>query len=97
MILDDEPGAVSNLETLLRVHPDVLVTATINNPERAVESILEKEPDLLFLDIQMPGMSGFDVAKALTEAEIKANFARSISVRSNRCCLKIASSGSVVR
>jgi DNA-binding LytR/AlgR family response regulator len=67
MIIDDEPGAISNLEILLRNHPDIVVISTTSHPETAVEFILDKRPDLLFLDIQMPGMTGFEVAKAIAE------------------------------
>lgn len=65
IIIDDEPGAITNLETLIRNHSDVRVVASADNPVKAVDIILEMRPDLLFLDIQMPGLSGFEVAKAL--------------------------------
>ncbi len=67
IIIDDEPGAITNLVTLIRNLSDVRLVASAGNPEKAVDIILEMRPDLLFLDIQMPGMTGFEVAKALME------------------------------
>lgn len=68
IIVDDEPAAISNLKTLIRDYPDIQISDTVENSETAVDIILEKRPDLLFLDIQMPGLSGFEVAKALATA-----------------------------
>lgn len=67
IIVDDDPAAISNLKTLIRDYSDIQITDTVENSETAVDIILEKRPDLLFLDIQMPGMTGFEVVKALTE------------------------------
>jgi two-component system, LytTR family, response regulator len=44
--------------------------AGISNPKEAVAFILDNKPDLIFLDIQMPGMNGFDVIKALKEEHV---------------------------
>ena len=68
IIVDDEPGAITNLEALLELHPEIRVIDTIGDPTLAVDTILAKKPDLLFLDIQMPGRSGFEIAKELAEA-----------------------------
>lgn len=61
VIVDDEVLARENVVSLLRDDPEIEVIAQSSNGEQAVAAILEHKPDLLFLDVQMPGMSGFDV------------------------------------
>jgi two-component system LytT family response regulator len=68
MIVDDEVLARQNVEALLRADPDITVVAQCSNGPQAVEAIRQHEPDLLFLDVQMPGMTGFDVLKRLSPA-----------------------------
>ncbi len=51
---------------LARYVPEISTLHTCNDPAAGLELIVEKKPDLLFLDIQMPGMSGFDLLKATT-------------------------------
>ncbi|MEI7726839.1 MAG: LytTR family DNA-binding domain-containing protein [Bacteroidota bacterium] len=68
IIVDDEPAAIANLMTLLQNHPEIKVIETISDANLAVDAVLAKNPDLLFLDIQMPGKTGFDIAKALLDA-----------------------------
>jgi two-component system LytT family response regulator len=63
--VDDEPLARERLTTLLREHPDVVLEAELENGDDALEAIHELRPDLVFLDVQMPVMSGFDVARAI--------------------------------
>lgn len=67
IIIDDEPGSIANLAALLKNHPEVKILRTVEDPSTAVDTILDVRPDLLFLDIQMPGMSGFEVARALAD------------------------------
>jgi two-component system LytT family response regulator len=71
IIVDDEAGAADSLESLLAKNSRVNVLAKINDPRQAVLAILQMKPDLVWLDIQMPGMSGFDVLKAINHAEDK--------------------------
>lgn len=61
LLVDDEPLALKRLERLLESHPEVQVVGKISRPSEAVVQIDALQPDLVFLDIQMPGMSGFDV------------------------------------
>jgi two-component system, LytTR family, response regulator len=68
ILVDDEPTAIANLKDLLKAHPEIRVIETISDASIAVDSILDKKPDLLFLDIQMPGKTGFEIAKELLEA-----------------------------
>lgn len=65
IIVDDEPLARKVLRVLLEKTPDIELIAECNNGREAVAATLDLAPDLLFLDIQMPGASGFDVIKAL--------------------------------
>lgn len=61
LIADDEPLARHRIEDLLRDEPDVEVVARSEDGLAAVEAIRSLRPDLVFLDIQMPGLSGLDV------------------------------------
>lgn len=65
MIVDDEVLARQNVEALLKNDPDISVVAQCNNGIQAVEAIKKHRPDLLFLDVQMPGMTGFEVLTKL--------------------------------
>ena len=59
MLVDDEPHAREGLRIRLRKEPDVLVIGEFGNAESALEAIASDMPDVLFLDIEMPGTSGF--------------------------------------
>lgn len=62
IIIDDEPNCIETLGIMLERHcPEVEVLQTFTNPLEAPEAILQLSPDLLFLDIEMPGMTGFDL------------------------------------
>lgn len=65
IIVDDEPLARKLLRSFLAEIAEVDVVAECNNGREAIKLAQELSPDLLFLDIQMPGTSGFDVVKAL--------------------------------
>jgi len=65
LIIDDEPLARERVRTLLREEPDVEVIAECANGNEAVTAIKKHSPDLIFLDVQMPGLGGFDVLRAL--------------------------------
>jgi two-component system, LytTR family, response regulator len=68
VIVDDEPAAREVVRTLLDHHPRVEVVAEAANGADAVETVRAIRPDLLFLDIQMPGGDGFGVLTALGDA-----------------------------
>ena len=68
IIVDDEHSAIAVLKGLLRTIPGVSLLAEITDPALAVETIGKHAPDLVFLDIQMPGKSGFEIAHELHEA-----------------------------
>ena len=61
LIVDDEPLARQRLQRLLRTEADVELLPPCADGRAAVTAIREQTPDLLFLDVQMPGMSGFEV------------------------------------
>ena len=64
-VVDDEPLAVRRLRRMLEEHGDVEVLGTSCQPAAAVDQIRRLRPDVLFLDIEMPGLSGFDVLQQL--------------------------------
>ncbi|WP_248928842.1 LytR/AlgR family response regulator transcription factor [Paenibacillus hamazuiensis] len=67
MIIDDEPAVCSELEYMLQKYIDLRIVAVRHNPLEALPQIIELEPDLLFLDIEMPGMNGLELAKKLNQ------------------------------
>lgn len=72
LIVDDEPLARRTIRELLRDDPEVNVVGECGGGREAVESIRGQPPDLLFLDIQMPGMDGFDVLSHIELERIPA-------------------------
>ncbi|MFB0911998.1 MAG: response regulator, partial [Glaciecola sp.] len=64
IIVDDEPLALRLLAAKLAKVPNVEIVAECSNGREAIAAVIELAPDLLFLDIQMPGMNGFEVIKA---------------------------------
>lgn len=65
LIVDDEPLARLGIATRLQAYADLLVVAECATGEEALPIISQTEPDLLFVDVEMPGMSGIDLLKAL--------------------------------
>lgn len=65
LIVDDEPLARDFLQMLLGKHKDIEVVAQCQNGQEAILHLKSKPADLLFLDIQMPEMGGFDVIERL--------------------------------
>lgn len=65
IIVDDEALARRGIEIRLAGHTDVTIVGQCENGREAIETIAREKPDLMFLDIQMPGMSGFDVLARL--------------------------------
>ena len=71
IIVDDEKPAREELAFLLRSFPEVNVIGQGKNGVEAVSLIKEHSPDLVFLDVQMPGLDGFGVLKKLVEKKMK--------------------------
>ena len=65
VIVDDEPLALELMRSLLERIGGVDILGEARNGRQAIAAVEELEPDLLFLDIHMPGLDGFDVVKAL--------------------------------
>lgn len=65
IIVDDEELARSIVRELLRPHPEIQVVAECVNGFEAVKAVAEHRPDLLFLDVQMPKLTGFDVLELI--------------------------------
>jgi two-component system, LytTR family, response regulator len=65
LIVDDEPLARERLATLLQSEPDIEVIGQCRDGEEATTAIHDHSPDLVFLDVQMPQMNGFEVIDAI--------------------------------
>lgn len=69
LIVDDEKLAIQGLQLRLEPYADVEVIGTCANGREAIRAIKTEKPDLVFLDIQMPGFDGFSVVKGVMELE----------------------------
>lgn len=69
ILVDDEPLAIQGLQLRLAPHEDVEIIETCLNGREAIRAIKTHKPDLVFLDIQMPGFDGFSVIQGLMEVE----------------------------
>ncbi len=67
VIVDDEKQARDGLKVLLACDPEVEVVAVCRNGMQAIDEITRLQPDLLFLDIQMPEINGFEVLSSLSD------------------------------
>ena len=74
-ILDDDLYAVRRLSQLLEKHfPEVEIVGSNSIPEKAIKAIQEIEPDLVFSDVEMPRLSGFEVLRELESNGFKGKF-----------------------
>ncbi|ASY44628.1 MAG: response regulator transcription factor [Sphingobium sp.] len=69
ILVDDESLATQGLMLRLQAHEDVEIIETCNNGREAIRAIKTHKPDLVFLDIQMPGFDGFSVVQGIMEVE----------------------------
>src|SRR6478672_6178275 len=69
ILVDDETLATQGLQLRLQAHEDVEVVATAANGREAIRQIKTHKPDLVFLDIQMPGFDGFSVIQGLMDVD----------------------------
>ncbi|HWY12841.1 MAG TPA: LytTR family transcriptional regulator DNA-binding domain-containing protein [Bacteroidia bacterium] len=67
VIIDDEPLARSIVAEYLQTHPELELVAECNNGFEGVKAIMQHKPDLIFLDIQMPKINGFEMLEILDE------------------------------
>jgi two-component system response regulator AlgR len=70
LVVDDEPLAVERLQLLLARAAGVTLVGTANDGEGALRIAEAVAPDVVLLDIAMPGMDGIDVARALSESDV---------------------------
>jgi two-component system, LytTR family, response regulator len=70
VIVDDEELARVYLRELLAAHPEIEISAECANGFEAVKAVVETTPDLLFLDVQMPKLDGFEVLELLARPEV---------------------------
>ena len=67
VLVDDEPAGRKLIQQYLKAYPELVLVGKANNGVDAIKVINEFQPDLLFLDVQMPGMNGFEVLTHLEE------------------------------
>ncbi|MGJ1266422.1 LytR/AlgR family response regulator transcription factor [Sphingobacterium spiritivorum] len=67
IIIDDEPLARSIISAYLQQHPDYTVVAECNDGFEGIKAIQQHRPDLIFLDIQMPKLNGFELLEIIDE------------------------------
>lgn len=68
-VCDDEPLALDRLADMLRRLPGVEIVAVAGNGDAALAAIAEHRPDVVFLDVEMPLLDGFDVVEQLARAD----------------------------
>ncbi len=68
VVVDDSPEVISNIERLLYFEPDIEVVGTANDGEVGYQVVRETRPDVVLLDINMPGMDGLTAAQAITSS-----------------------------
>jgi two-component system LytT family response regulator len=72
VIADDEPLARQRIEDMLAHEPGIEIVATAEDGDSAIEAIQTQRPDLVFLDVQMPGKTGVEVVREIGPAEMPA-------------------------
>jgi two-component system LytT family response regulator len=66
VVVDDEPPARTTLRLLLAREPDFAIVAECGHGEDALAAVARERPDVLFLDVRMPGMDGFEVLRGMS-------------------------------
>ena len=75
IIIDDEDHCIESIRLLLEKHqPQVEVIAEITNPKEAIDCISSHQPDLVFLDIKMPVMTGFEIIAKIRHIDFHVIF-----------------------
>ncbi len=75
VIIDDEPDAVKFIQGIIEEYcPNLAIAGTANSARDGVSVITQKKPDLVFLDVQMPHGSGFDLLSSFTEKSFDVIF-----------------------
>ena len=75
ILIDDEIDGLDDLkESIIKYCPDISIIGTYQDPAKGLASIQQHKPDLVFLDVQMPGMSGFDILQKLSPVSFQVIF-----------------------
>src|SRR4051794_37942586 len=75
IIVDDEPVGIRTLKKLLELNcPEVEIAGTYTDADSAMNKLEEVQPDVIFLDIQMPGKSGLDMLADISEKKFEVIF-----------------------
>jgi two-component system LytT family response regulator len=68
ILIDDEPLAITELQSMLSPYPEIDIISVSNDAQDGIQKIQQFNPQLLFLDINMPGKNGFDLLSELSNA-----------------------------
>lgn len=71
LIIDDDEFAIHELQSKLESYPDVHLVATTQKPNKGLEYIRDYQPDIVFLDVEMPDMSGISFLEEMGDADSK--------------------------
>ncbi|NND33599.1 MAG: response regulator transcription factor [Saprospiraceae bacterium] len=75
LIIDDEKRALNVLKMLIEQHlPEIKTVSTALGSAKGLEQIYARKPDLVFLDVEMPGMTGFEMLEALKDIRVNVIF-----------------------
>jgi two-component system LytT family response regulator len=69
-VVDDEPAATAEMLTLLKDHEFIEITGVFNDSDKVIQTLKSTCPDIVFLDVQMPGKDGFTVLKEIRSAKL---------------------------
>ena len=67
VVVDDEVRALNRMQILLKNFPEIEIMEMFYDADQAIKFIVENEPDIAFLDIEMPGKTGLEIAKELNK------------------------------
>jgi two-component system NarL family response regulator len=67
VIVDDHPMVAEGIQSILESYADISVVATLNDGQSAVNSVLRLDPDVILLDVNMPGLSGLHAAEMILD------------------------------
>lgn len=75
ILIDDETAGLKALQLAIEKYcPEIVIKASYNNPEEGLSGIRKIKPQVVFLDVQMPQMSGFDLLQQLTPIDFEVIF-----------------------
>src|SRR5665648_79029 len=75
IIVDDEPTVRHTITNLLTEHfPEIEIISSVGTVEEGYEAILQHDPELLFLDVELPDGNGFDLLKRISPVNFKVIF-----------------------